>query len=306
MSSQPALPKAIVAIDVETVNPQGAICEFAAVAIDCATGDLLFTVASLVDPGDVDWSPMTTSFHGITPDQVDGQPSISLVWERFTSKLAEVREAQLYAHNAAMDRSWLTKSLGNAPTHHIECTIELAKRLLPLPTYKLGAVCAVLGIPFEETHRAAADATATAHVARHLLLGLRGGASKVKTNGPAAKTTTATKRTASRQWTSNEARGKNSEIMASTQRIGKNLIGLTACITGQFACGWSRKEAKAKIVAHGGTPIDDVTGSCNLLVIAGKAGTLQPSDFATEKAKKAKARGIRVIGEQELLKLIDE
>jgi DNA polymerase-3 subunit epsilon len=306
MNNQPALPRAIVAIDVETVNPQGAICEFAAVAIDCRTGDLLFTVASLVDPGDVDWSPMTTSFHGITPEQVDGQPSISVVWNQFTSKLENATDARLYAHNAAMDRSWLTKSLGQAPAHHIECTIELAKRSLPLPTYKLGAVCAVLGIPFEETHRATADATATAHVARHLLLGLRSGASRGKTQGPAAKTTTATRSTAGRQWTSNEARGKNSEIIANTRRIGRKLVGLTVCITGQFACGWSRKEAKAKIVAHGGTPIDDVTGSCNLLVIAGKAGALQPSDFATEKAKKAKNRGIRVIGEQELLELIDE
>ena len=83
------------------------------------------------------------------------------------------------------------------------------------------------------------------------------------------------------------------------------LAGFTVCITGQFACGWSRKEGKAKVAAHGGKPIDNVTGSCNLLVIAGKTEGLQPSDYATEKARKAKALNIQVIDETKLLKMIE-
>ena len=96
----------------------------------------------------------------------------------------------------------------------------------------------------------------------------------------------------------------NKEIIANTPKLSSCLAGFTVCITGQFACGWSRKEGKAKVAAHGGTPIDNVTGSCNLLVIAGKTEGLQPSDYATEKARKAKALNIQVIDETELLKMI--
>jgi len=76
------------------------------------------------------------------------------------------------------------------------------------------------------------------------------------------------------------------------------------CVTGQFACGWSRKEAKARIVSQGGTPLDGVSGGCNLLVIAG-VQNLTEADFATEKAKQARTRGIRVISEAQLLEIIE-
>ncbi len=45
MTRPAATPQAVIGIDVDTANPQGAVCEFAAVAIDCATGATLFTVA---------------------------------------------------------------------------------------------------------------------------------------------------------------------------------------------------------------------------------------------------------------------
>jgi len=76
------------------------------------------------------------------------------------------------------------------------------------------------------------------------------------------------------------------------------------CITGQFRCGWTRKEAKARLVSQGGTPIDDVSGSCDLLVMAGKTEPPTATVFATEKAKKAKARGIEIVNETQLIALV--
>ena len=304
MIDNKALPMTIVAIDVETVNPQGAICEFAAVAIDCMSGKVLFTVSSLVDPGQVDWIEMTTRIHGIQRHQVDGKQLIADVWKEFTSKLTSVKGPRLFAHGGT-ERSCLGKALGEKFrqfTTTIECTLALAKSSLQLPSYKLSTVCKALGIPFDETHRATPDATATAHVARHLLklpLSPTNGSGQAPINPPATAA-----RLPQIQWTSNDARGNNRKIIDTTPQLSNRLAEFTVCITGQFACGWSRKEGKAKVAAHGGTPIDNVTGSCNLLVIAGKTEGLQPSDYATEKARKAKALNIQVIDETELLKMI--
>lgn len=303
MIDNKTLPMTIVAIDVETVNPQGAICEFAAVAIDCMSDNVLFTVSSLVDPGQVDWIEMTTRIHGIQRHQVDGKPLIADVWKEFTSKLTSVKEPRLFAHGGT-ERSCLRKALGEKFSQFttIECTLALAKKSLTLPSYKLSNVCKALGIPFNETHRATPDATATAHVARHLLLKLP----LSPTNGSGQAPINPPPEVPQSQWTSNKARGNNSEIIANTPKLSSRLAEFTVCITGQFACRWSREEGKAKIAAHGGIPIDNVTGSCNLLVIAGKTEGLQPSDYATEKARKAKALNIQVIDETELLKMIEE
>ena len=302
MIDNKTLPMTIVAIDVETVNPQGAICEFAAVAIDCMSGNVLFTVSSLIDPGQVDWIEMTTRIHGIQRNQVDGKPLIADVWKEFTSKLTSVKGPRLFAHGGT-ERSCLGKALGEKFSQFttIECTLALAKKSLTLPSYKLSNVCKALGIPFDETHRATPDATATAHVARHLLLKLP----LSPTNGSGQAPINPRPEVPQSQRTTNEERGNNREIIANTPKLSSCLAGFTVCITGQFACGWERKEGKAKIAAHGGIPIDNVTGSCNLLVIAGKTEGLQPSDYATEKARKAKALNIQVIDETKLLKMIE-
>lgn len=289
------LPDVIVGIDVETCNPQGAICEFAAIAIDIETGASVFTVTSLIDPGNADWHPITTGIHGIRRAHVAGKPKLAVVWHQFRDELERIDRVRVFAHNASADSRWLSNGLGRPLDLEVECTIALAKRTTALTSYRLPDVCRALGIPFNETHRAVADARATATIARQLLMG-GGGMPMQVTPQPAG-------RTEARRWTSNEARGRNHEIIAATAKVGTSLSGIRACITGQFSCGWSRKEAKANIVAHGGTPLDGVSGGCNLLIIAGVA-TLTEADFTTEKARQARTRGIRVISEAQLLGMI--
>jgi NAD-dependent DNA ligase len=88
--------------------------------------------------------------------------------------------------------------------------------------------------------------------------------------------------------------------------IGVAFAGKELCITGQFACGWTRKDAKQRVVAHGGVPLDDVTSGCSLLVMAGRTGPLAASDFRTQKARSALALGIEVIGEDEFRRRVGD
>lgn len=294
-------PPVIVGIDVETANPSGAICEFAAVAIDGRTGDTIFTEASLVDPGDVDWHPATARIHGIRRSQVNGKPRMHDIWHRFLDRLDQAGRARVFAHSASSERNWLSRSLGQPITVPIECTIAMAKRSIALHSYRLSTVCSALGISFMETHRALADATAAAHVARCLI-------SRTHTlaviKRPEEMREIAGK--APRQQASNQDRGKNPEIIATTQRIGSALLGHRVCITGQFACGWTRKEAKIRIVAHGGTPLDQVSGRCSLLVIAGETTRLKPATLTSDKARRALAFGVQVVNETQFRRLVNE
>ncbi len=301
MTRPAATPQAVIGIDVETANPQGAVCEFAAVAIDCATGATLFTVASLVDPGDVHWHPMTARVHGIRRDQVAGKPRLPDIWRALTTEAARAGRARFFAHNASAERSWIARGLGKPLAIDIECTLALARRSIALGSYRLPAVCEALGIPFTETHRATADATAAARIARCLLT-----APPREAQTPTTLPTARKAKASAHAWTSNESRGSNQAIIASTRRISATLSGLRVCITGQFECGWTRKDAKAVIVAHGGTPLDAVSGGCNLLIMAGRTGRLTSADFVTGKATEALARGVRVISETEFQALVGE
>ena len=168
----------IVGVDIETANLRGAVCEFGAVGLDIDTGRELFVIASLIDPGEVAWDPFAIAVHGIRPHQVLGKPSITEVWDRFLTELeyqagVTGRPSRVFAHNASFERSQLTHALGPRMTVQFECTVRLARKGLaatPPVNHKLPTVCRALGIPFNETHRAEADARAAAEIARRLVI----------------------------------------------------------------------------------------------------------------------------------------
>lgn len=299
-------PISIVAVDVETANPNGDICEFSAVAVDMASGARVFAVTSLVNPGPVEWSQVTMGVHGISEGDVVGMPSIREVWARFLTEAIRCGSPPIYAHHASSERGWLGRALGSTALPDIECSIELAKRVITLPNYRLGTVCAHLGIPLVDAHRAEPDAAATAEVVRRLLGGVPAAAVPGERVRPQGSTPSRPRATNAGQWTANEERGRNREIIASTARIGVAFAGKKVCITGQFACGWTRKDAKQHVAAHGGVPLDEVTSGCSLLVMAGRTGPLAASDFRTQKARSALELGIEVIGEDEFLRRIGD
>jgi len=160
----------VIGIDLETANPQGAICEFAAVGLDLKTGSTVLSCVTLIDPGPVDWHFMNMAIHGIRVADVRGKPSIRSVWKTFSAELSRRADHALFAHNASFERRILAGHIPSTAKIEIQCTIRLAKSALSLPNYRLPTVCAALKIPFRETHRAEPDARAAANVARRLIL----------------------------------------------------------------------------------------------------------------------------------------
>ena len=78
----------IIGIDIETTGGTHDICEFAAVAIEAQTGKEIFKIASLIDPGLVDWNHFAMRVHGISPSMVRGKPGLLTVWNDFKTSLS--------------------------------------------------------------------------------------------------------------------------------------------------------------------------------------------------------------------------
>ncbi|GCD96277.1 MULTISPECIES: exonuclease domain-containing protein [Embleya] len=157
-------------VDLETtgLDPQEArITEIAAVRVRGA--DRLGEFATLVAPG-VPIPEFITDLTGISDDLVADAPPLRLVLPAFTH-FAE--DAILVAHNAPFDVGFLrTASIACDhawPDFRVVDTLALARALLPagtLPNLRLGTLARYFEAPTDPTHRALADARATAHVLR--------------------------------------------------------------------------------------------------------------------------------------------
>lgn len=100
---------------------------------------------------------------GISNEMVQNAPSFSQV----ASQVFGYLENRVFvAHNVHFDYSFLQAALKRAG-HDWKasrlCTVRLSRRAFPnLPSYSLGKLCASLGIPLYDRHRAEGDASATA------------------------------------------------------------------------------------------------------------------------------------------------
>lgn len=107
-----------------------------------------------------------TYIHGITWDDVCDSPLFIEMWPRLRDLLDSVEF--LVAHNAAFDRGVLnaccTAAAIDPPGYIFRCTVQLARRTWKLPSNRLPAVCAHLGIALNH-HHALSDAEACAQIA---------------------------------------------------------------------------------------------------------------------------------------------
>lgn len=164
--------KPIVMLDFETTGLSPAagarITEVAALRIE--GGQIVDRFVSLVNCG-VRVPPFITGLTGITQQMVDAAPCVSRVVPEL---LRFIGSDMLSAHNASFDEKFLiaeSRSLGMAPRHaSLVCSLKLSRRLFPgLPSYKLSALSAALGIRFGgSAHRAEADAEVSARVLIHI------------------------------------------------------------------------------------------------------------------------------------------
>jgi DNA polymerase-3 subunit epsilon len=112
-----------------------------------------------------------TWVHGLRWADVRDAPDFAHVWQAARDIMDGAR--CFVAHNAAFDRGVLRACCAAAglpgPTMPWLCTLKGVRKALKLPSHRLDAVCAHLGIELEH-HHAGSDALAAANV----LLRLRG------------------------------------------------------------------------------------------------------------------------------------
>jgi DNA polymerase-3 subunit epsilon len=155
-----------VAVDIETTGclpGQNGIIELGAARIEA--GRIVATFSELVRPGE----PIPYSIQaltGISDGMVENAPSIEDVFQRFRDFSSD---AVLVAHNYRFDLGFLDHyaelTTGESFPRPVLDTLALAKRLRPeLGKYNLGVLAAEFGASTPPTHRADADAYATAEV----------------------------------------------------------------------------------------------------------------------------------------------
>jgi DNA polymerase III subunit epsilon len=113
-------------------------------------------VTSLVAPESGQFG--NAHIHGIKPEQLASAPSFAALAESVEELLDG---AVLIAHAAAWDVAFLTAELARAGRvrsfpHYLD-TLTLSRRAFALPSHRLGALCASLGITQERAHRADDD-----------------------------------------------------------------------------------------------------------------------------------------------------
>lgn len=158
------------AIDVETPNRYArSVCSVGIVHAE--PGAEIVRLHFLIDPED-DFDGFNIAIHGIRPEDVEGAPTISRLWEEIGPLCSG---GLLLAHNALFDLPVLKKSLGRCgtdlPELHYICTLQKSRKHIPkyaFGSHRLDALCEGLGIPLEDHHNALDDAFACANLYEYL------------------------------------------------------------------------------------------------------------------------------------------
>jgi len=161
-------------VDVETTGwapADSGITEIGAVRVH--GGQVVAEFSSLVDPG-TPIPPDIAELTGIDDDMLTGAPSIAAV---LPGLLTFADGCVLIAHNARFDLGFLTAASEAAglpwPGFPVLDTVRLARYLMAVPDEvpdcKLGTLASFFGSPAQPSHRALADARATADVLMHLV-----------------------------------------------------------------------------------------------------------------------------------------
>ena len=126
-------------------------------------------LVKLAEPG-VPIPPFVTRLTGINAALLRGKPSFDYLLPDLQRLLDG---AVLVAHNVTFDAAFLANAFKRSTltwSGERLCTLRLARRLVPgLHSYRLDSLCARLGFPFVQTHRAGPDAEATLSLLSHLL-----------------------------------------------------------------------------------------------------------------------------------------
>lgn len=157
-------------IDVETTGKGingNRITEICAVRL--LDGEVIDKFTSLVNPEQY-IPPFITNLTGIDDAMVADAPLFKEIADRI---LQITEEAIFIAHNVNFDFNVIRgefKRLGVSFTRKKLCTVRLSRKLIPnLFSYSLGNLCASIGIPLNNRHRAEGDTDATVILFKRIL-----------------------------------------------------------------------------------------------------------------------------------------
>lgn len=155
-----------VAIDFETANSfRGSPCEVSLVKVQ--DGQIADKLTSFIFQEKFD--AFNVMLHGIDRQVVKKAPTFEEFWPKMKDFIGDL---PVVAHYAAFDTGVIRDSLQGMVTEKpltYFCTVVLSRKLYKFPTYSLPWVAQELGIDFEESHRAEADAMACAEIAIQMM-----------------------------------------------------------------------------------------------------------------------------------------
>lgn len=157
-------------IDVETTGKGirgNRITEFCGVRLK--DGEIIDKFTSLVNPEQY-IPPFITNLTGIDDTMVEKAP----LFEEIAPRILEITEGAIFvAHNVNFDYNVIRgefQRLGQTFTRKKLCTVRLSRKLIPnLFSYSLGNLCASIGIPLNNRHRAEGDTDATVILFKKIL-----------------------------------------------------------------------------------------------------------------------------------------
>lgn len=160
------MPLDFTAIDFETANSSNAsACAVGLVRV--RDGEIVAKTGWLIQPppGPDRFFELNTRIHGIRANDVIG----AMTWsEQLVELAAFVGDDILVAHNAGFDMAVLKRACeatgDDCPSYRYACSLQVARSVYELASYRLPFVAAEAGFPEFPHHNATADALACAHV----------------------------------------------------------------------------------------------------------------------------------------------
>lgn len=157
-------------IDIETTGGNAIRDRITEIAVILHDGERTErTFSTLINP-ETPIPLYITDITGITDDMVADAPRFYEV----AREIVELTEGRIFvAHNVNFDYGFIREEFRRLAYDFQRerlCTVRTSRRLIPgQPTYSLGRLCANIGIPLRDRHRALGDAEATAILLERLV-----------------------------------------------------------------------------------------------------------------------------------------
>ena len=242
----------------------------------------------LINPEVAYFNPFAVQIHGIRYEDVQHEKNFAELWEEMSSF---IEGKTLVAHNAKFDNSVLLYSLQRYgiefPQFNSFCTLQRARKLVRLPSYKLSSLANFFEVPQFHHHNALEDA----FVCGELFLKLN----RLEQELQLQQEHGVEFPSSYLDWIA-EKQGQNVQIRRKALASFSQLFGgIRFVISGNFQ-NFSRTEMQKIITQNGGRVTGSVSGLTNYLVCGTEPGQA--------KLGKARSTGTRVLSENDFLALM--